>query len=96
MAAVGNEKTPSKESATQLGLVGGGSGELPTGRVWRRPNGQDAEIELITLSTDDDPNSLYISDEVLMNGCQVRFSYYAFSMLNIYHLQLHSLVMGFG
>ncbi|KAG0624168.1 hypothetical protein M758_3G228900 [Ceratodon purpureus] len=72
VAAVGNQKKPSKEAATQLGLVGGGSGELPTGgRVWRRASGQDAEIELITLSTDDDPSSLYISDEFLMNECQV-------------------------
>ena len=76
MAAVGNQKKPSKQSSTLLGLIGGGSGELPTGgRVWRRANGQDAEIELITLSTDDDPNLVYVSDEVLMNECQVRFSF---------------------
>lgn len=86
VAAVGNQKKPSKESSTQLGLVGGGSGELPTGwRVWRQASGQDAEIELITLSTDDDPNSIYISDEVLMNECQVRFSFDAFLMLDISH-----------
>lgn len=98
VAAVGNQKKPSsRESATPNGLVGGGSGEIPTGRVWRQAPGREAEIELITLGSDDDPNLMYISDEALMNECQVRTSsHLTFPMLDFYYPQWYSPILGFG
>lgn len=72
VAAVGNQKkSSSRESSTLNGIVTVGSGEIPAGRVWRQAPGREAEIELITLGSDDDPNLVYISDEVLMKECQV-------------------------
>lgn len=58
----------------EQGLLPNGSVGLPAGRVWRRVSrveGQGSEVELITLSGDDDPNALYILEEVLMNECKV-------------------------
>jgi len=48
---------------------------VPSGRVWRRVDGQGFEIELVSLGTDDDPNAIYISEELLMNECQVNTFY---------------------
>lgn len=71
VAAVGNQKRSShREPATQQGLLSDGSGTLPTGRVWRKPEGQGAEIELVTLGGDDDPNGIYVSEDALMNELQ--------------------------
>ena len=58
----------------ERGLLPDGSGGLPGGRVWRRVSrieGQGSDVELITLSSDDDPNAIYISEETLMNECKV-------------------------
>lgn len=76
VAAVGNTKShSSRESATQQGLLRRGPDELPSGLVWRRVEGPGTEIELVTLGSDDDPNGIYVLEEVLMNECQVCTSY---------------------
>lgn len=72
VAAVGNQKKPSpRESASQLDLDGGQSSMLRLGRVWRRTEGSGNEIELCIMDSDDDPNSIFVSEETLMEECVV-------------------------
>lgn len=95
VAAVGNQKRSShREPATQQGLLSDGSGTLPTGRVWRKPEGQGAEIELVTLGGDDDPNGIYVSEDALMNELQVYISY--LQSMRLPFPPLHALTTLFG
>lgn len=76
VAAIGNQKSHSAiESIHQQGLRSCSLDAQPSNQVWRRVEGQGSEIELVTLSNDDDPNAIFISEEVLMIECQVCTSY---------------------
>jgi hypothetical protein len=92
VAAVGAKFKKTSSKVPEQGLLPDGSSVVPAGRVWRRVSrvGGQSDVELITLSNDDDPNAIYVSEEALMNECKVCVSSKYLQCNDTSYIRLHA------
>lgn len=83
VAAVGNQKNSSlRDPVVQQNLEDGSRNCLLSKRVWRQSEGSGNEIELCTMNSNDDPNTIFVTEETLMADCDVCISpVYFFNLL---------------